>query len=354
MSLATSPFALRLREPLRSARGEVQVRRGFLVRLEDEGGRRGTGEACPLPPWTEGVKACGAALEAAAQHLDEAVEDPEEALTDLDAYCRPIAKAPAARHALATALLDLAAQEAGEPLCRYLARTRLAGGVSPEAIPANATLGALPPGEAAARAAERRASGYTAFKLKLAGTPAEDEARAAAVRGAIGDAELRLDANGAWSLEEARARLAALVRLDVAYVEQPVADIAGLLELRKAGLVRVAADEAAANLAGAARVLEEGAADVLIVKPHALGGPDRACDVLAAAAARGVPCVITAFLDGPVGLAGARHVAALLPAPRPACGIAVEGLFERDLPGMAAQRGLVAVPAGPGLLGAAR
>lgn len=349
MSLNTSAFALPLRAPLRTAAGEVRVRRGFLARIADGEGRTGLGEACPLPPWTEDVKACGAALEAAADHLDAPVEDPEEALTDLDAYCRPLAKAPAARHALALALLDLAAQADGQPLGAYLARSRLGRDADTAPLPVNAVLGAAAP-EAVAEAAQSLVqAGFRCIKLKLAGSPGEDEACVAAVRGAIGGAELRLDPNAAWSLEDARARLAALRRYGIAYVEQPVAGVEDLAELRKAGLVPVAADEAAATVAGARRVLDEGAADVLIVKPHALGGPDRAAEVLALAQQRGVPCVVTSLLDGPVGLLGARHVAALLPGPRPACGVAIEGLFERDPPGFAAEHGTVRLPSGPGL-----
>lgn len=341
-----------LREPLRTARGEVLSRHGFVVRIAGQGGLEGLGEASPLPPWTEDLKACGGALEAAAVHLDGPVEDPEEALSDLDAFCKPLRGAPAARHGLALALLDLAAQQAQESLAAYLARTRLARPLAPhQDLEVHALIGAIAPEEAAAHAADALQRGYRCVKLKLAGTAAHDLARVAAVRKALGEEpELRLDANGAWSLAEARARLAALRPHRPAFVEQPTppGDLAALAALRGAG-VPIAADEAAATVAGAQRVLEAGAADVLIVKPHALGGPDRAAEVLALAERARVPAIVTSLLDGPLGTLGARHTALLLPAPRPACGVGLEGLFDGIPAAMRAEQGRVPVPSGPGL-----
>lgn len=350
MSLDASAFALALREPLPTAAGTIAARRGFLLRVGLEG-LVGLGEATPLPPWTEDLKACRAALDAAAEHLD-GLEDPEEALTDLDAFCKPLRAAPAARHGLALALLDLAARRAGLPLAAHLARSRPGREAAlPARVPLNALVGALPPAAAAAAAKLAAAEGFRCVKLKLGGAPEEDLARALAVREAVGpDVELRLDANGAWTPDQALARLGALRAARPAYVEQPVpaGDVPALAAVRAAGLVPVAADEAAATLAGARRVLAARAADVVVVKPHALGGPDRALEVLAEAEAAGVRAVVTSLLDGPVALAGARHVAALLPEPRPACGL-LGDLFEEPLPGFAVRGGAVEVPARPGL-----
>lgn len=349
MSLRVGSFAVPLREPVATARGEIRARRGFLVRARGRDGLVGLGEAAPLAPWTEGLKECGAALEAAAELLDAPLGDSEEALEELDAFCRPLTKAPAARHALALALLDLAAQRARESLGGYLARTRLGRSAEGGPVPVNALVPALPPEAAAGRARELALEGYRAFKLKLAGTLEEDAARAAAVRDAVGPAaELRLDANAAWTLQEAPARLRALRACAPAYVEQPVPadDLEALRSLRKEAIVRVAADEAAASLQQALRVLDAEAADVLVVKPLALGGPDRAAEVLRDAKRRGVACVVTTLLDGPVAWAGALQVALLLPEPRPACGLTVGHL---DGPGMRVERGLAKPLQGPGL-----
>lgn len=345
MSLAIEPF--RLTSSVRTARGEVGPRQACRVRVEGERGLRGSGEAAPLPPWTEPWEACMAGLEAAAPFVRDPVGDPEEILASLDARCASLRRAPAARHALALALLDLAAQRGHEPLCSYLARTRLARTAAPEPLAANALIGAMKSNEAGVEAERASEAGFRVFKLKLAGSLEEDLARAKAVRAAVGpEGELRLDASGAWSLAEAGSRMRALREVHPAYTEQPVpaAELGALRALRVQGFA-VAADESAATVEGALRVLSLEAAGVIILKPHALGGPDRALEVVRAAESRGVAVVVTSLLDGPVGQAGAAHVGLCLRAPRPACGlsgIAEGGAFPLE-------RGMLKVPKGIGL-----
>lgn len=348
--VSASGFSLPLARPLRTAHGELRVRRGFLVRAVDQEGRVGLGEAAPLPPWTEDLKTCGNALEDAAEQLARPVGEAQEALAKAEIHCRALAKAPAARHGLALALLDLAAQQAREPLCTLLAREHLGKAVRPGEVPVNALLAAEEPGEAAGLARRARAAGYRAVKLKLAGSAAQDAALALATREAAGpEMELRLDANGAWTADEAPARLRALAPARPAYVEQPVPghDLEALKALRAQRIVPIAADESAASVEAALKVLGVGAADVLVVKPMALGGPDKAAEVLAEAQRRGVPGIVTGLLDGVVARQGALHVAALLPEPRPACGLGSLALLGRGEDDVV--QGRLVVPDAPGL-----
>ena len=107
-------FRLPLRRPLATARGLVAAREGVLLELTSRSGARGFGEAMPLAGWPgEGLGAAEAALEkAAAGVLGRPCEDAR-----LPVDCA----APLARAALASALLDLAAREAGVPLAEALA-----------------------------------------------------------------------------------------------------------------------------------------------------------------------------------------------------------------------------------------
>ena len=116
-----------------------------------------------------------------------------------------------------------------------------------EAIPVNRTSSAGPPEEAAARAAEGVQEGYSCFKLKV-GLP-DDEQRVAAVREAIGSwPALRIDANGAWSVDEAIASIRALERHDLQFVEQPCRTLEELAEVRRRVSVPIAADEPVATV----------------------------------------------------------------------------------------------------------
>jgi len=100
-----------------------------------------------------------------------------------------------------------------------------------------------------------------------------DIARIAAARSGAPDAVLRLDANGSWDLEVARAMLAATVEQGVELIEQPVeaSQIEQLSSLRGSSTVRTAADES--MLLAPAKVIEGGAADAVVLKPMLLGGP---------------------------------------------------------------------------------
>ncbi|WP_049899482.1 mandelate racemase/muconate lactonizing enzyme family protein [Halococcus agarilyticus] len=311
-------FSLALATPLATARGTIDAREGFLV-FVDVDGVRGVGEATPLPGWTESLDVSRAALDRARR----------AAATDgWDAVLGTLADAgvPAARHGLALALADARSRTAGVPLYRHL------GGEHAECVPVNATVGDGGIETTVAAAAEAVERGFSTLKIKV-GTRevAGDVARLDAVRSAVGDAiELRADANGAWSREEAQAALDGFADLDVAFVEQPLAadDLAGHAALR-GGSVGVALDETLAEHA-VETVLDADAADVLVVKPMALGGPDRARAAALRAREADLDTVVTTTIDGALARTGAVHVAASLPDP-PACGLATADRLAEDL-----------------------
>jgi o-succinylbenzoate synthase len=332
----TRGFALSLATALDTATGSITERRGLLVRVA--GDPPGTGEATPLPGWTESLADCRAAL----------ADPPADPATP-----PPMPDHPAARHGLVTAGLDAAARRAGASLA-----ARLADGDPADRVPVNATLGDADPATTAARARAAVADGFEHLKLKAgAGPLARDRERVRAVRDAVGpDPTLRLDANGAWDRPTARRAVETLAGLGVAYVEQPLpaADLAGHRALRgRDGAVAVALDESVVER-GIERVLAAGAADVVVCKPMALGGPDRAVAAAARARAAGVDAVVTTTVDAAVARTAAVHAAAAIPGVR-ACGLATADLLAEDVtadPAPVAD-GSVAVPAGPGLAGAA-
>ena len=330
-------FSLSLARPLDTARGRIDAREGALVRVTD-GEMPGVGETTPLPGWTEGRDEAFAALAAA---------DAETPLSALDGT-------PAARHGLATARLDAAARRASESLA-----ARLAGATRRPAdtVPVNATVGDDPPDETAARAREAVDEGFDCLKIKVgARSVADDAKRLRAVREAAPDATLRADANGAWDEETARAALAAVADhgVDLAYVEQPLPanDLAGHRRLRETTETPVALDESLAEFC-VDDVRSADAADVVVLKPMALGGPDRAVAAARRAHEVGVDAVVTTTVDAVVARTAAVHVAAAIPNVL-ACGLATGSLLAEDLyPDPApVESGSVAVPDGPGLAGA--
>ncbi|MDZ5812582.1 enolase C-terminal domain-like protein, partial [Halorubrum sp. AD140] len=229
-------------------------------------------------------------------------------------------------------------------------------------VPVNATVGDGDP-EATAAAAKRAVDeGFGCVKVKVGARPlAADVERLRSVREAVGDdVALRADVNGAWDAATARAALESFAPLGLEYVEQPLpaADLAGAAGLRResaddaaAPRVPIALDESVARH-GVGAVLDADAADVVVLKPMALGGPDRALSAATRALAAGVEPVITTTVDAVVARTAAVHVAAAVPDVAP-CGLATGALLAEDLapdPCPVAD-GEVSVPEGPGLAG---
>jgi L-alanine-DL-glutamate epimerase-like enolase superfamily enzyme len=121
-----------------------------------------------------------------------------------------------ARHAVDSALWELEARRQG------CAAWQLAGLPSVRPLRTTLTLGADAP-EAMARQARTDMGEAPSLKLKLTGDAALDVARVAAVRAARPDAWMSVDANQAYVVASIGPLLDALVRHDVAMLEQPFA-----------------------------------------------------------------------------------------------------------------------------------
>lgn len=334
MRASLESFELPLARPLVTATDTIDHREGYLLEVHADG-YRGVGEATPLAGWTESTGECLEALEGAVQSID-----------DRDRAFERVEGRPAARHALSLALLDLEARRAGEPLHAHLD----AGGASvPSSILVNATVGDGTVEETVEEACAVVAEGFDCVKIKVgARSPGVDAARLRAVEEETGDAvSLRADANGAWALDDARRVLESTPGIE--YLEQPLApdELSAHASLRAE--TSVALDETLVETS-ITEVLEAEAADVVILKPMALGGLDRAVSAAGAAAEAGVDPVVTSTIDGVVARTAAIHLAAALGVER-ACGLATAERLVRDLgPDPApVEGGRVPVPDGPGL-----
>jgi O-succinylbenzoate synthase len=175
-------------------------------------------------------------------------------------------------------------------------------------------------------------SGASTAKVKIADPgqdAADDEARVAAVREVLGDSgKLRVDVNASWDLETAVSRLERLSRFDLEYAEQPVATVAEMAELRKRVDVPLAVDELVRQSPRPLQVIEEGCADVLVLKVQPMGGVSRVMDL---ASRSPVPVVISSALETSVGIYPGLLAASLLDELPYACGLGTVTLLEGDV-----------------------
>jgi o-succinylbenzoate synthase len=344
------PYSLPLRDPWPSADGDVKERRGWILALEDDLGRVGLGDAAPFPGFgLETHASAGAGLRLVLPRLVGLGRDGYAgAIADLPALA-PVAATPTARAAIDCALHDLIAQGHGISLARYL------GGASTlREVPVNVTIPRVPPDRAAEIAVRAVSSGIRTLKVKVGGAnPREDEARLQALRDAVGpEIKIRVDANQAWTPDEAIESLRSLGRFDLEYAEQPVSagDLEGLARVRRDGSVRIAADESVRDTRSAEMVVYRSAADILILKPMALGGLREARSVQNVAADAGLMVVVTSLVESAIGRAVALHFAASLGETAFAHGVATGEALAQDLAATPSPtRGTIAVPDGPGL-----
>jgi len=333
MELSLERVELRFARPLATAYGLLHARELVEVALTGDDGLVGYGEAAPLEPY-DGVPI--ARVLAALETYRRVLADPLPAgVTALDA-CRSADELPQALAAIDLALWDMGGRRAGRPVCELLTSSPAAS------VSVNASIAAEDPREAAAAAAAAVAAGYSCVKLKVG--LGDDEARVAAVREAIGPGpQLRLDANGAWSVEQAERLLAVLSNHGLELVEEPVSGLQATAQLRARVPVRIAIDETAAS-AGA---LTARVADAVCLKVSRCGGIGGLLAAASLVRTTGAEVYLASTYDGPRGIAAALHAAAAL-APLPPCGLATLELFEgpSQLP---VEHGEIAVPRAPGL-----
>lgn len=349
VQVAWLPFEIPYAVAFTTAHGSEPSRAGAIIRVITADGRAGLGEASPLPAFGGGTLADTLAL--VAQLAPRLLGcDLAQAAAVLDQADAAAPGAAAAMCGFDTALLDLRARAASLPVAKLL---------DPQATPAvavNATIGAAA-GDAAALAAGRAGqAGIQCVKLKVgaAGAPAAELARIQAVHAALAPgSRLRLDANAAWDVPTAIAIIRAAQRYDLELVEQPVAagDLAGMAQVRSAVGTPIAADESVGGPEQAQQVIDAGAADVLIIKPMIAGGLRRGREIIALAHAAGLQSLVTTTIDAGVGVAAALHLAATLPMPRLACGLATGVLLAADLlpHPIVVRNGAIQLPDQPGL-----
>jgi len=296
MKLSSHPMTLDLRTTFRVSHGASDQRHNVLVKLEHDG-RVGYGEAAAVFYYGDTQESLMAYLNA----LPNLGDDPfaiEDVLNSLPPG------APAARAAVDIALHDLWGKMLGQPLYRLF-------GLTPAPLPPTSfTIGIDAPEVMAARVKE---SNYPIIKVKLdADNP---EAAVAAIRQAS-SARLRVDANAAWTPEQALDLIPRLAQYDLELIEQPLAPgdpkpFAWLREeLRARGVTTpIFADESVKTSQYVAAYA--GAVDGVVVKLMKTGGLREALRTIHTARAHGMKIMLSCMVESSVGVSAAAHIAPL-------------------------------------------
>lgn len=197
-----------------------------------------------------------------------------------------------------------------------------------EFVEVNVTVPAVSP-EIATRLVTESGAGTAKVKIADPGsTEEEDRERIEAVVAALGvGGKVRVDVNASWDLDTAVERLSRLADLGLEYVEQPVATIEDMRELRLRVPIKLAADELVRQSPNPLQVIEESAADILVLKVQPMGGVGRVLDLAHRA---GIPVVISSALETSIGMYGGVLAASLVESPH-AFGLGTVALLGGDV-----------------------
>ena len=339
---------LPLHRPLVTTRGTVATRTAWVVELTDGNGHAGLGEATPLPGFGgEEPEACDRILNQVIQKLTpDMVQrwlDRGKPDAPLGMQIEPLlASFPCARFAIEGALIDLLAQSQDMPVAGLLNETAAVS------VPVNALV------TSAGDAGRAVQDGYKVVKIKAEAEPLSAASLAVAARAAMGpSALLRMDANAAWTLDQALVFADAANAAQLEWIEQPLAatDLDGMATFRRRTRLKLAADESIRSATDVGRVGAAQAADAVILKPQFLGGWRNVKQAVQLAKTCGMEVIITTVLDGSIGRAFATHMAAACNLSLRANGLATGHLLAADLTNepLVPRNGAIMVRERPGL-----
>ena len=316
---------LHFKQPAGTSRGVYTTRRLWLLTLTDEAGRRGVGECAPLPQLS-----CDD-LPNYADLLRDACE--QFCLTGKIDYDR-LRPFPSMLFGLETAVLNL---QAGSP---RLFDTPFSRGE--QGIPINGLVWMGTYQEMLGRIEEKIRLGFRCIKLKIGAIGFDEELdliRRIRQRFTPEQVQLRVDANGAFTPDEALDKLHELSNYSIHSIEQPIRqqqwkDMARLCQQSP---IPIALDE---ELIGVnttdekETLLDTIRPAYIILKPSLHGGMMGTKEWIALARRRGIGSWITSALESNIGLNAVAQLAALVYGPDIAMpqGLGTGQLFSDNIP----------------------
>lgn len=302
LKITVIPRELHFLQPAGTSRGVYTTRRIWLIEAtsSDWPGRTGLGECAPLPDlscdWSDH-------FEERLRSVCRTVEEKGGIDTAL------LANWPSIRFALETALLHL---QRGD----ILFDTPFARGQ--EGIPINGLVWMGSFDEMNRRMEEKLQQGFDCIKLKIGAIDFDAElslVKSIRKRFSASTVELRVDANGGFSVDEAPQRLEQLARFGIHSIEQPIRqhNWQAMAHLCATTPLPIALDEELIGVNSPATKRELMATirpQYIVLKPSLHGGIGGTQEWIRLARERGAGCWITSTLESSVGLDAVAQLAA--------------------------------------------
>ncbi len=168
--------------------------------------------------------------------------------------------------------------------------------------------------------------GVKSFKIKVGDDTDLDLARINRVRSLRPDSAIRVDVNGAWTVDQAVSFLKLAGELE--YIEQPCASIEELRELKKRIDTKIAGDEVLRKATDPFALDLSGAVDILMLKVQPLGGIKRTHDLIDH---HQLPVVVSSALESAIGIDYGLVLAGSIENLGYGCGLATGSLLAKDV-----------------------
>lgn len=289
---------LHFRTPARTSRGAYDVHNMVIVSMTDDEGNIGLGECAPLSDLSHDRNAY--------IHMSDVARLINEAVAS-DDYAERLRQYPALLFALESAMYDLKKS----PLLYDTPFAR-----SEEGIPFNGLVWMGSYDEMLMQVKKKILEGFRCIKLKIGAINWDEEIRLIEKirsRYSKDTITLRVDANCAFTVEEAKRKIDRLSRLGIHSIEQPIAtgNWKELAELCRNTPVPIALDE---ELIGMNELHEKQALldavkpQYVVVKPTLHGGISGSLEWVSEARKRGIGSWLTSALESNIGL---RNIALL-------------------------------------------
>jgi len=252
-----------------------------------------------------------------------------------------------ARTLVDVAFHDLVAKSEELPLCELL------GGMKLAEVPGYCGIPFADLEETAHMARRGVEAGFKMFKVRVGLRPVKrDLERLQIVREIAPYQDLAVDANQAWSVQEAINNINAMSDYKLAFVEQPINrdDIRGLRRVRENVEVPIMADESLMSVDTLNRLIKEQAVDMLNIKILKAGGIVNTLQIIQKAADNDIPFLLGSMSSGRLDTAATLHVQASIGShARYFSSGGFEDILNDPTSGIELKAGKIKVPSSPGL-----
>jgi L-Ala-D/L-Glu epimerase len=339
MRLLHDRYTIHPRVPFAIARSSTAAYDRVRVRLRDDAGVEGWGEAAPNAFYHESADTVLAALPRLARVVERrgSVDSLEQVDSIEEQMRAELSGDASARAAVSAAAHDLLGKKKGEPVWKLF-------GLEPMLAPPSSFTIVISTDDAELLRRVEEARQYPILKVKLGSD--RDEWIVRAVRRAAPNKLLRADANAAWDLERATAMAAFLADNGFELLEQPLPkdDLDGFRALRKRSPIPIIADESCLTASDLPRL--DGAVHGINIKLSKCGGLAEARRMALDARRREMKVMLGCMIESSLGITAAAHLAPL------AHYADLDGaalLKDDPFVGVSIEDGFIRLPAEPGL-----